>query len=218
MTRGGHLYPVKALSALARERGVVSHVDGAQAVGMFPVDLHDLGCDTYSASLHKWLLGPIGTGMLYVRRGSRDRIRSAFARSADPAGNPSAHAPGGTADLPVRAGLAAALDQVEALGIENVAARARFLSDRLKAGLSELPGLTMLSGPTPGTSCPGSTIFELAGVDALAAVPRMEALVGVHLDEHQRDGHNAIRISTHIFNTEEEIDRVLSGLRQMAGV
>ncbi|NNM32747.1 MAG: aminotransferase class V-fold PLP-dependent enzyme, partial [Gemmatimonadetes bacterium] len=217
VTRGGHLYPVKALCEMAREQGVVSHVDGAQAVGMFPVDLRDLGCDSYSASLHKWFLGPMGTGVLFVRRESRNRIRSAYARANDPAEGFAHHAPGGTADLPVRAALAPALDLVETLGIENVADRARFLSDRLKAGLAQLPGLTLLSGATPETCCPGSTIFELDGVDALAAVPGMEERVRVHLDEHQRDGHNAIRISTHIFNTVDEIDRALAGLRDMAG-
>ncbi|MDH3224755.1 MAG: aminotransferase class V-fold PLP-dependent enzyme [Gemmatimonadota bacterium] len=230
VTRGGHLYPVKKLAALARDRGVLSHVDGAQALGMFPVDVHDLGCDSYSASLHKWLLGPIGTGMLYVRGGARESIRSAFARihrggdtpsgipgSASPVASAFApHGPGGTADLPVRAGLAAALDQLEVLGVENVAARTRFLSDQLKAGLGDLPGVTLLSGPTPETSCPGSTIFELAGVDAVEAVPRIEAIANIHLDEHQRDGHNAIRISTHVYNTTEEVHRVLEGLRQLA--
>ncbi|NIV74810.1 MAG: aminotransferase class V-fold PLP-dependent enzyme, partial [Gammaproteobacteria bacterium] len=67
VTRGGHRYPVKALAQLASERGVLCLVDGAQAVGQFPIDLHDLGCDAYSASLHKWMLGPAGTGFLYVR-------------------------------------------------------------------------------------------------------------------------------------------------------
>ena len=52
VTRGGHLYPVTRLCAMARARGIVSHVDGAQAVGMFPVDLRELGSDTYSASIH----------------------------------------------------------------------------------------------------------------------------------------------------------------------
>ena len=84
VTRGGHLYPVRRLAALARDRDILSHVDGAQAVGMFPLDLHDLGCDTYSASLHKWFLGPMGTGFLYVRATARDRVRSTFAYDATP--------------------------------------------------------------------------------------------------------------------------------------
>ena len=210
VTRGGHLYPVRALCALARERGIVSHVDGAQAVGMLPVDLHDLGCDAYSASLHKWMLGPMGTGFLYVRADARDRVRSAFAPENVAA--PAAYQPPGTSPLPTRAALAATLDFMEAVGIENVAARTRHLSDYLKSRLAPLPGVTVLSGPTPATSCPGSTIFELQGVDALAAVPLVEERARIHIDEHQRDGHNAIRISTHVYNTTAEIDRAVETL------
>ena len=214
VTRGGHLYPVKRLCAMARERGVVSHVDGAQAVGMFPVDLHDLGCDTYSASLHKWLLGPMGTGVFFVRADVRDQVESAFAHDATP--DAPAYQPPGTTGLPVQAALAASLDFVETLGIDNIAARTRHLSDRLKARLADMPGATMLSGPTPATSCPGSTIFELAGVDAVEAVALIAERAGVHIDEHQRDGHNAIRISTHVYNTTAEIDRVTQALAGLA--
>lgn len=214
VTRGGHLYPVARLCALARDRGIVSHVDGAQAVGMFPVDLHALGCDTYSASLHKWLLGPMGTGVFYVRAGARERVKSAFAHDATPEA-PNYGAPG-TAALPLRAGLAASLDFAEALGIGNVAARTRFLSDHLRERLAAVRGMTPLSGPDHATSCPGSTIFELQGVDAVEAVAVLAERAKIHIDEHQRDGHNAIRISTHMYNTLGEVDRVveeLNGLR-----
>ena len=214
VTRGGHLYPVKRLCAMARERGIVSHVDGAQAVGMFPVDLHDLGCDTYSASLHKWLLGPMGTGVFYVRRGARDQVRSPFAHDATP--EAPAYQPPGTTGLPVQAALATSLDFVEAVGIENIAARTRHLSDHLKASLAAMPGVTILSGPTSATSCPGSTIFELEGLDAVEAVGLMAGRARIHIDEHQRDGHNAIRISTHVYNTMAEIDRLVEAFRGTA--
>lgn len=214
VTRGGHLYPVKRLCAMARERGIVSHVDGAQAVGMFPVDLHDLGCDTYSASLHKWLLGPMGTGVFFVRADARDRVESAFAHDATP--DAPAYQPPGTTGLPVQAALAASLDFVETLGIDNIAARTRHLSDQLKARLVDMRGATILSGPTPATSCPGSTIFELDGVDAVEAVALIAERASIHIDEHQRDGHNAIRISTHVYNTTAEIDRVVQALAGLA--
>jgi selenocysteine lyase/cysteine desulfurase len=215
VTRGGHLYPVKKLAVMARDRGILTHVDGAQAVGMFPVDLHDLGCDTYSASLHKWLLGPIGTGFFYIRRGARDRIRSIFTHDGTP--QAPEFGPLGTVDLPVRAGIAAALDTIETIGADLVETRTRTLSDYLKACLSELPDVTLLSGTTPETSCPGSTIFEMEGVDAVASVGLMVERIQTHIDEHQRDGHNAIRVSTHIYNTKAEIDRLVEGLVSLRG-
>ena len=213
VSRGGHLYPVRRLAAMARERGVLSHVDGAQAVGMFPVDLHDLGCDTYSASLHKWFLGPMGTGFLYVRASARGRIRSLFAPDATP-DNPALEPPG-TADLPVRAALDASLAFFEQVGIDRVEARTRFLSDYLKERLADLPNVRLVSGASPETSCPASTIFELEGVDAVASVPIVAERASIHIDEHRRDGHEAIRVSTHVYNTTAEIDRLLEALADL---
>ena len=214
VTRGGHLYPVRRLAALARERGILTHVDGAQAVGMFPIDLHDLGCDTYSASLHKWFLGPTGTGFLHVRAGAREHVRSSFAHDATP--ETPAFEPPGTNDLPVRAALAASLAFMEEVGIDRVEARTRFLSDYLKRLLADLPGARLVSGATPDTSGPASTIFEIEGVDAVASVPIIAERASIHIDEHRRDGHEAIRVSTHVYNTTAEIDRLveaLAGLR-----
>lgn len=209
VTRGGHRYPVRELCHLARERGVLSLIDGAQAVGQFPIHLGDLGCDAYSASLHKWLLGPVGTGFFFVREDARDRIVSDYAPDAtilEPA-----FAPPGTVDLPVRAALGEAIDFVEQLGLDQVEARCRFLSDYLKSRLVESPQVTLLSSATD-QSAPGSTIFEIEGLDALAAVPMIASTAGAHIDEHQRDGHNAIRISTHVYNTTVELDRVVEHL------
>ena len=213
VTRGGHLYPVRRLCALARERGCVSHVDGAQAVGMFPVDLHDLGCDTYSASLHKWFLGPMGTGIFYVRAAARDRVASVFAPGEAEGG--AVYRPPGTSALPLRAALAASLEFLEDVTMEAVEARTRHLSDYLKARLAQIDRATLLSGDNREVCCPGSTIFELEGVDAVGAVGLVAERAQIHIDEHQRDGHNAIRVSTHVYNTQAEIDRLATTLEEL---
>ena len=210
ITRGGHRYPVKKLAAMARDQGLLTLVDGAQAAGQFPINLHDLGCDAYTVSLHKWILAPAGTGFLYVRKDARDRIRSTFSPGA------TVEAPGfdppGTMDFPVRAAIGTALKFVNTLGLKNIEKRCRTLSDYLKAGLADIKGVKLLSSPAEETSAPGSTIFEKEGLDAMAFVPLMEERIKTHIDEHQRDGHNAIRISTHVYNTMTEIDRLLEAV------
>ena len=210
ITRGGHLYPVKQLASMARKRGLLTLVDGAQAVGQFPIDIHALGCDAYAVSLHKWILAPAGTGFLYIRRDARDRIKSVFA--ADTTLESPRIDPPGTKDFPVRAAILAALNFVNTLGQKNIEKRCRFLSDYLKNGLEEIQGVTLLSGASPSLSAPGSTIFEKDGLDAMEAVPLIENKIQTHIDEHQRDGHNAIRISTHFYNNTGEIDSLLSAL------
>ena len=209
VTRGGHLYPVAELCTMARRRGLLSLVDGAQAVGQFPIDLRELGCDAYSASLHKWMLGPVGTGFMFVSETSRDRIVTSF--DPDATMDMPQHSPPGTADFPVRAAIDSALDFVTTLGLERIEARCRYLSEHLKARLDELDEVRLLSGRRD-QSAPGQTIFEKAGLDAVASVPLMERIAASHIDEHKRDGHNAIRISTHVYNTIAEIERVVEAL------
>ena len=143
----------------------------------------------------------------YLPRGMRDRVGGSPQEQPTPRHIPRTSPP---------TELAASLDFMEAVGIENVAARTRHLSDQLKSRLASLSGVTLLSGPTPATSCPGSTIFELEGVNAIAAVPLVEERAKIHIDEHQRDGHNAIRISTHVYNTSGEIDRVVKTLQGLS--
>ena len=147
---------------------------------------------------------------MYVREAARDAIRTNF--SAGATVESPGLAPGGTADFPVRAALATALEFLNALGANRVERRCRYLSSHLKSGLAQIDGVTLLSGPTPETSCPGSTIFEKEGLDAVRAVGLFEERIGTHIDEHQRDGHNAIRVSTHVYNTTAEIDRFLEEL------
>src|SRR5436189_2686035 len=64
----GQLFPVRDIARMARQRGILTIVDGAHAFAHFPFKMTDLECDFYGCSLHKWLLAPVGTGFLYVRR------------------------------------------------------------------------------------------------------------------------------------------------------
>ena len=210
VTRGGHRYPVKKLVSMANDKGILTIVDGAQAVGQFPINLHDLGCDAYAVSLHKWILAPAGTGFLYIKKESRDRIKSAFTMNGTL--NSPGFDPPGTKDFPVRAAILTAVNFVNKIGQENIEERCRYLSDYLKSGLKQIKGVKILSGKINSISAPGSTIFEKEGLNAMEAVPLIEEKIKTHIDEHQRDNHNAIRISTHIYNTTKQIDRLLNAL------
>ncbi|GIT51537.1 MAG: hypothetical protein Ct9H300mP15_17500 [Gemmatimonadota bacterium] len=132
-------------------------------------DLVDLGCDaTQQASTNGYLDQQVPGSSIY-EKGARNRIKTAFAPDATP--DTPAFDPPGTADFPLRAALMTMLDFVNAIGLERIDERCRYLSNYLKNQLSELAPVTILSGP-PETSCPGSTIFEFSGLDAIAAFPR----------------------------------------------
>ena len=210
VTRGGHLYPVKEIVEMAKNRNLLTLIDGAQAAGQFPINLKEIGCDAYSVSLHKWILAPAGTGFLYINNEAKERVTSPFVHENEP--ELSGFNPPGTKDFPVRAAIGTALDYINSIGLLKIEKRCRSLSNFLKAGLSLIDSITILSSPKDHLSAPGSTIFEKKGLDAFESVPMMENLISTHIDEHVRDGHNAIRVSTHIYNTKQQIDRLLEAL------
>ena len=210
VTRGGHLYPVKEIVKMAKNRNLLTLIDGAQAAGQFPINLKEIGCDAYSVSLHKWILAPAGTGFLYINNEAKERVTSPFVHENEP--KLSGFNPPGTKDFPVRAAIGTALDYINSIGLLKIEKRCRSLSNYLKAGLSKIDSITILSSPNDHLSAPGSTIFEKKGLDAYESVPMMENLISTHIDEHVRDGHNAIRVSTHIYNTKQQIDRLLEAL------
>jgi len=215
VTRGGYLYPVKRLSALARERGVISAIDGAQAVGMLDVDLAGIECDLYTNSLHKWFLGPAGTGFLYVSRAMQPSFTSLYAPADDPGDDARRFETQGTYDLPVRAALGTALDFLNRIGICNIERRLRMLSDYLRQALLDVPRLRLLTSRSHDISSPGSTIFEFEGINAARWRGPLEEEWLLHVDDHDRDGHQGLRISTHYYVTTDEIDRCVDKLREM---
>ncbi|OUX21166.1 MAG: hypothetical protein CBE10_00375 [bacterium TMED250] len=213
VTRGGHKYPVKEIANLARRKGIATLVDGAQAVGQFPIDIKNLGCDAYSASLHKWILAPSGSGFLFVRDNAKRFFESPFDLKA-PTIN-SFFDPPGTKDYPVRAAVGTALNFINKIGLDNIEKRCRYLSDYLKDGLKKIKDVKILSSDNYNLSAPGSTIFEKKNLDALESVKIFEKKINFHIDEHQRDGHDAIRVSTHFYNNTDQIDLFLDTLNSI---
>lgn len=215
VTRGGYLYPIKRLCTLARERGLISAIDGAQAVGMLAVDLAAIGCDLYTNSLHKWFLGPAGTGFLYVNRSMQPSFSTLYSPTDEPGEDARRYEIQGTYDLPVRAALGTSLDFLNRIGISNIENRLRTLSDYLRQRLQDVPRLRLLTNPSHDISSPGSTIFEVEGINAARWPGPMQQEANLHVDDHNRDGHQGMRISTHYYNTTEEIDRCVDLLREM---
>lgn len=222
LTTTGLILPVREIAAIARERKIWFFVDGAQSAGMFPFSLRDIGCDAYATSGHKWLMGPKETGLLYVRRDLLDVIQPRFtgAYSAGPFDfqkgtyqfDPTAQRyEYGTVSAPLRVGLGAAVGFVQRIGMARVWERDRFLSTRLFHGLQGMAGVTVLS-PQRDDMRSAMITFKHHSVPHLAL---QEHLNTFHLRTRSVDegGLAALRVSTHIYNSPEEIDRVLEGVR-----
>lgn len=219
VTRGpGLLYPVKELCDMAREKGIVSAVDGAQTPGMTPVNLHEMGCDLFATSLHKWALTPSGTGCLYVREG----FQETFWPTSDGNGPWDDReqelwrvGPHGTYERPIRAAIKPALDFLDTIGMNAIFARDRMLSDYLKEQLMEMPGISLGTSTDHALSSPGITSFGVEGWDTTLLRGILRGKAGIVVSRDQRRSHDMIRVSTHFYNTPAEIDRLIEVMKEI---
>lgn len=210
----GTRVPVQELTRLARERGILTLIDGAQAIGQFSVDVGAIGCDFYVSNGHKWLHGPKGTGLLIVRRERLDDVRPLYLGTGAaayplPEGTQIALAPSAkrfefaTRHSAAFGGLPYALDWLEDIGWDNIGAHARQLSDYCKERVRALPG-TRLYTPERWEESSAMVGFSIDGVD------------GVDLREWLRWQKNilarrvleflGLRVSIAYFTTQQELD------------
>jgi selenocysteine lyase/cysteine desulfurase len=211
----GYMHDCAAVAALAHARGAFVFADVIQAVGAVPLDMRTLGIDFASTGTYKWLMGERGFGFLYVRDEHQGTVLPTTRYGHRQVTNFNrAHLtweplPGAamyeSGNIPVllAAGVAAGIDYVQALGIEKIRAHARQLTDRLQR---ELPPLGYPSLTPRGTETP---IVAFALKDAAATA---KALQAARVSATIIANENRLRLSVSVFNTHDDIDRVVQVL------
>lgn len=218
----GLVMPVARIAALARERGALVIVDGAQAAGAIPVNVRDLGVDLYAVPAQKWLLGPEGLGALWVRRELFETAGSSFAgyfsfASYDSRGNrvlqPDARRFQVTNyHRPSIVGMARAIGWLTMyVGLEFVHRRGAAMAGRAADALAGIGGVTVL---TPRDRMAGLVTFQVAGWPAQAALDELAART--FAIARTLPMVDALRISLGFWTTEDELDRFLDGVRLLA--
>jgi selenocysteine lyase/cysteine desulfurase len=199
--------PARELCTLARERGALAIVDGAQAIGQIKVDVKELGCDAYVASPHKWLLAPKGTGILYITRALQPRVWNTLASGGfdDDTTGAFRFMHYGTGSLPVMYGLRAALQFIGRIGIERIERWDRMLSLRLREGLSRVP-LARVSSPVDPRLAAGITTFSFNGQPGRDL---QNALWERKIRVRAQGGSRGVRLSAHLYVSPSDIDRVV---------
>ncbi|MSP69937.1 MAG: aminotransferase class V-fold PLP-dependent enzyme [Bacteroidetes bacterium] len=219
----GQVFPIKEICILAREKGIFSIIDGAHGPGMLSIDLHDMGCDTYASCCHKWMLGPKGTGFLYVRKDFQETLQTYFVGGGSDNGKwnmasvpistgdyaKNAHRYyGGTQALGLYKGVDAAIDFIETIGMANIHNRIKHLGKYVQDGLLELGDKIELITPTEDRSRCAVNGFRIKGVE----YTRFYSLCAenkIRIRSVAENGLNSLRVSTHIYNNKTEIDKLL---------
>lgn len=196
-------------------------IDGAQTAGHIALDLRALDCEFYSIPGQKWLLGPDGVGALYIRGDlissvTPTRVSGRAVLSYDDQGRFEPNASSmdkfqlTTTSSPLAAGFTEAVRLHQEVGAEAVEQRALSLSKHLKETLSEVSGVSVVSPREDPLSC-GLTSFQVQGVEPDDVVARL-------WDDHrivvrQVRELSCVRASTHLFNTEEEVDKLAAAVK-----
>src|SRR5205085_5626001 len=150
----GILYPAREIGALARKRGIWMHLDGAQTFGALDVNLREIGCDSYSTSAHKWLMGPLEAGLLYIRAERIPQLWPSIVTAgwADDLKGARKFEVFGQRDDPRVVALEAAIDFINLIGIRTVEERTRALATRAKSQLREIATVQLKTNLEPELS------------------------------------------------------------------
>ncbi|HUU84889.1 MAG TPA: aminotransferase class V-fold PLP-dependent enzyme [Phycisphaerae bacterium] len=201
----GQILPVADVCRMARQRGILTIVDGAHAFAHFAFKGGDIGCDYYGTSLHKWLCAPHGTGFLYVRK---DRIAETWPLMAgnDP------HSKDirkfeeiGTHPIANRLAISEALTFYEALGGRRKEARLRYLRDRFARRLDQHPKVKTLTNLDPAHSC-GIATLSFEGLDPGELMNHLWKRHRIIVVAIKHEEVNGLRISPNVYTTPREID------------
>lgn len=207
--------PSKELCLMARERGVYTHVDGAQTFGALPLNLREMGCDSYSASAHKWFMGPKEAGAIYIRQeriaeiwpsvvgvgwGNKVETAARGARKFETLGQRD--------DAAVSA-MGTTVDFHNLIGRERIEARICELAAALKEGVGRIPGARLRTSVKAELSA-GVCVVGFDGKDHQKIYESLYAKHGV-----AGAATGGVRFCPHIYNTLEEIDRAVSALHQV---
>jgi isopenicillin-N epimerase len=213
------IFPAEELCRQARQRGVAVCIDGPHAVSMLPLSLSALDCDYYLASCHKWLSAPIGSGFIYVHPRAQATFHPAvlsWGRLPDEAESrwnyelewSGTHDPAPILSIP------AAIDFLDKIGLQSFREYTRALAQYARQKIGELTGLEPLTPDSPdwygsmiSLFLPDGEVMPLQ--QQLWERYRIESLIIAW------QGRRLLRVSCHVYTSEEDIDRLVNALREV---
>ena len=228
----GNLMPLSEVGRIAREHGILLLVDAAQTMGRIPINPQESNIDLLAGPGHKGLLGPMGTGFLYVRPGLEleplwEGGTGTYSESMEQPETWPERFESGTLNAPGLAGLAAGIAEVQKLGLEAIAAHEQSLIESLAAGLSQLPGIILYGSPDK-SSCTGTLSFNVQELDCseVAHILDTAYAIAVRSGLHCAPAahrtintfpHGTVRASVGPYNTQEDIHTLVHAVSEIVG-
>ena len=211
----GHIFPVREICDLARQRGIRTIVDGAHAFAHFPFAIGDLGCDYYGVSLHKWLLAPIGTGLLWVRRALIKDTWPLQPANEKLTGDIRKYEEIGTHPAATHNAIAEAIAFHQGIGVERKLARLRYLRDRWAGRVRTLPNVRLNTDLDPRVSA-GIANVRLTNADSGKLAEHLWDRHRIVVTPIKHPDFEGIRVTPNVYTTLGEIDTFAGALAHVA--
>ena len=213
----GLIAPLKELSAMAHQKGVLVLADSAHGLGMLDLNMHELGIDFLATSPYKWCGAPTGVGVLYIRREVQDKLWPTIASSGWDTYKDARRFEtlSQRADAIIVA-LGEAINFQSRIGKQRIERRIKALAGYLKQELKKIPGVKVHTPDDPYLSG-GLTAFSVKNVDPMRIVDyvREKYNIVVRTVGNRKKGTYGVRVSTPIYVTYRDIDNFLEGLRTL---
>ena len=225
----GQVFPAKEITKLGHDKGLWVYLDGAHGPGMLNLNLKDIGCDFYATCCHKWMCGPKGTGFLYVKKEMLDVVQARWVGGySDTGWNVTVDPPEfkgyvqtahrydfATQNAAIYIGLNAAVDFLYHIGIENTVQRGHALAAHLQQELLKLGDKVEMLTPTEQRSR-GSVIgFRLKNI-SYDKFGEYVSKKGFRIRLVGESHLNSIRVSTHIYNSFDEVNKFIDVVKEIA--
>lgn len=213
----GLISPLKELSKMAHEKGVLVVADSAHGIGMLDLNMKALGIDFFATSPYKWLGAPTGVGLLFVKKEVQDKVWPTIASGGwnNYKDSRKYETVGQRADA-LTIALGEAIDFQNAIGKERIERRIKTLAGYLKRELSKIPGVVLHTSRDPYLSG-GLTAFHVEGVDPenIVNYVREKYNIVIRTIGNKREGTYGVRVSTHIYISFKHIDILLEGIKHL---
>ena len=211
----GMILPVKEVSKIAHEKGILVGVDGAQSAGMYTINLKDLDCDFYTASSHKWLFSPKGVGVFYAKEGSQKYLKPLMVARGHRDNSIRRLENYNTRNLAEVLGLGASVDFHNAIGAARIHKRTFELKKYFRSKIEndsrfsiKSPALDELSGAIQ--------VVEVKGKNVKTVKEELWDSYGIDCRPMSSHGLNAVRLSFAIYITKNDIDYLVKALQEIA--
>jgi len=202
----GQIFPVREVCRLGEKLGIPVIVDGAHAFAQFPFKRDDLGCEYYGTSLHKWLMAPVGTGFLYVKKARIEGLWSMYGTEEKQKADIRKYEEIGTHPAGNHNAIGEALTFNEMIGFDRKAARLRYLRKRWTDRLTGLSRVRFHTNLAPEHSC-GLTTVGIWGIQPADLQSWLMTKHGIYVTGILHEAFEGVRVTPNVYSTVDEVDR-----------